>query len=237
MPTEAFAITLTDEEHYEIDGVYLFDKNGRSPSMNVPLGQGFFSRVIYSGETLLINDLEAEDVQAVHFGSQEHVRSVLAAPLRAGGHVIGAISAQSYQTDAYNEEDQVLLEMLAAQAAIAIQNARLYQAALRSAERQAVLHGIGQEMARLNQEPEQLYAAIHDAAAQLVPADVFYIALINEAENQMEGVYIIDRGQRQPGVQFPLGSGYSGWVVKNSRTLLVQDARVPNGIRTHEFPG
>ncbi len=30
MPTEAFAITLIDEEHYEIDGVYLFDKNGRA---------------------------------------------------------------------------------------------------------------------------------------------------------------------------------------------------------------
>ncbi len=92
-------------------------------------------------------------------------------------------------------------------------------------------------MARLNQEPEQLYAAIHDAAAQLVPADVFYIALINEAENQMDGVYAFDRGKRQPDVRFPLGSGYSGWVIENSKTLLIQDARVPNGIRTHEFSG
>jgi len=41
MPTEAFTIVLVDEEHSELNGVYLFDRDGRSPSMNIPFGEGF----------------------------------------------------------------------------------------------------------------------------------------------------------------------------------------------------
>ena len=231
MPTEAFTIALVDEERYELDGVYLYDRSGRSPSMNIPFGQGFSSRVVLSGETILINDIDAENIKVLHFGSPDHTRSVLAVPLRVAGKVIGAISAQSYQPDVYKEEDRVLLEMLAAQAAIAIQNARLYQEALRSAERRSVLHQVSQEMARLNQEPEQLYAAIQGAAAQLVPTDMFFIALKNEAKIRVEIVYAVDRGSRSSDFRFPVGPGYTGWVIENSRTLLIRDSHEPNPIR------
>jgi GGDEF domain-containing protein len=61
----------------------------------------------------------------VHYGSSEHTRSILAVPLRSGDGVIGMISAQSYKPHAYSTEDQYLLEMLAAHAAIAVENTRL----------------------------------------------------------------------------------------------------------------
>ncbi len=235
MSTEAFTIVLVDEEHYELNGVYLFDRDGRSPSMSIPFGQGFSSRVILSGETMLVNDVETNDKKIVHFGSPERTRSVLAVPLRVGGHVIGAISAQSYQANTYKEEDRVLLEMLAAQAAIAIQNARLYHDALRSAERRSVLHQVSQEMARLNQKPEQLYAAIQGAAAQLVPTDLFFIALKNDAKNRVDVVYTSDRGKRSPDVRFPIGPGYTGWVIENGKTLLIRDSRGTNPVQPVNF--
>ena len=224
MPAEAFTIVLVDEEHYELNGVYLYDRDGRSPSMNIPFGQGFSSSAILSGETILLNDVDADNKKVVHFGSPERTRSVLAVPLRVGGHVIGVITAQSYQPDVYKEEDRVLLEMLAAQAAIAIQNARLYRDALLAAERRSVLHQVSQEMASLNQEPEQLYAAIQGAAAKLVPTDLFFIALKNDAKNRVDVVYTFDRGKRSADVRFPIGPGYTGWVIENGKTLLIRDS-------------
>ena len=155
--------------------------------MNIPFGGSFSSRAILSGETILLKDLAKAELNRVHFGSPEHVRSVLAVPLRVGGQVIGAISAQSYLPDVYKPEDQVLLEMLAAQAAIAIQNAQLYQAALRSAERQSILHRVSQSLTHISQNPEQLYSAIHATADQLMPADVFSIALLDEEQNHVDG--------------------------------------------------
>ncbi|MBI2758892.1 MAG: GAF domain-containing protein [Chloroflexi bacterium] len=228
MPTEAFVISLLDEERSEVEGVYLFDRNGRSPAVRIPLGQGLSSRVIASGESILINDDLENNVAGVHFGSQDAVRSILAVPLRVGGKVIGAISAQTYQPGIYDDEDRLLLELLAVQAAIAIQNARLYQDALYAAERRSVLHLAGQEIVRLGQDSEQLYKAIYQAALRLMPTDMFTIALVNDAENQIDGVYAIDRGVRGPFVSFPFNMGIAGWVIGMNKTLLLKDYDDPS---------
>jgi PAS domain S-box-containing protein len=129
MPAEIFTIVLVDESRRKLDGVYLFDNGGRQPSLRIPFGTGFSSTVIASGETILIGDYLKSPVQAVHFGTKDEVRSILAVPMRVGGQIFGAISAQSYQPNVYREDDRYLLEMLATQVAIAIQNGRLFEQA------------------------------------------------------------------------------------------------------------
>ena len=42
----------------DIEGVYLMDPTGRSPSLRLPLGEGISGRVISTGEPLLIPDVE-----------------------------------------------------------------------------------------------------------------------------------------------------------------------------------
>lgn len=237
MPVDAFAIALVDEKRDRIRGVYLYDRNGLNPPMDIPYDESFTGRVIRAGETLLFNDIEEMNVQRMHFGSPEHVRAVLAVPLRVGEHIVGTISAQSYSRDVYHAEEQVLLEMLAAQAAIAIQNARLYQEALRSAERQAVIRRASQSLTRINPEPEELYASIHAAAAQLMPADVFTIALVREDEDEFEAVYAVDGGKRGPVINFPKGTGFSGWVIDHKQTLFLSDAWAAGISRLLPFAG
>jgi PAS domain S-box-containing protein len=128
MPTEAFVIVLRDEAGQQNEAVYLIDRAGRWPAQRIPANQGLSSQVIASGQSLLIDDLTFETApQAIHFGGPEPVRAILAVPLCLGEKVIGMISAQSYQPEVYTAEDKVLLEMLAAHAAAALENARLYQ--------------------------------------------------------------------------------------------------------------
>ena len=126
MRVDAFTITLVDEQTEEVEAVYLIDRGERSPVMRSPMNQGLSGRVISSGQSIYIDDFSKEEKwNGVHFGSSAHTRSILAVPLRSGDRVIGMISAQSYEPFAYSTEDQYLLEMLAAHAAIAIQNTRL----------------------------------------------------------------------------------------------------------------
>lgn len=54
------------------------------------------------------------------------VRSELVAPLRFGKEVIGTLDVQSRQLNAFTERDELIFQSLADQAAIAIENARLY---------------------------------------------------------------------------------------------------------------
>lgn len=126
MPCEAFIIVLESGDHDE--AVYIFDRGGRWPPQRFLRGEGWTGRVLASGETLLIGDLDvADDTPAIHFGAPEHVRAVLATPLRYGERPIGMISAQSYQPNTYGPQHRLLLETLAAQFAAVIENTFLYQ--------------------------------------------------------------------------------------------------------------
>ncbi|MGD8752399.1 MAG: GAF domain-containing protein, partial [Anaerolineales bacterium] len=129
MPTEVFIISILDRKEEIIDLLYLVDRKKRSPPIRIPKDQGLSGHVIGSGENLMINDYrpETQEFRVVRFGSLEQVRSILAVPMRLGDTAFGMLSAQSYHVNVYEEEDKHLLEMLAAHAAIALDNARLFR--------------------------------------------------------------------------------------------------------------
>jgi PAS domain S-box-containing protein/putative nucleotidyltransferase with HDIG domain len=132
MPAEAFVVALKISEE-EAEAVYLFDKGGRYPSRKIPKGQGLTWHILSTGKSLFVRDFLAESIPAIHFGTEEPVRSILAVPLRAGEEIIGMLSTQSYQPGAFSEEDLDLLELLAAYVASALRVAQLLSA-LRESE-------------------------------------------------------------------------------------------------------
>ena len=92
--------------------------------------EGLIGRVLSTGEALLINDVTQEPgYQMVDAGT----RAELIMPIRQGGLLLGVLNLESPQVNAFSESDQRLLEAMADQAAVAITNARAYEA-----ERQAV---------------------------------------------------------------------------------------------------
>jgi diguanylate cyclase (GGDEF)-like protein len=128
MIAESFAITRLDAQTDECKAVYLFDREGHLSTQRHPANQGLFGKVLASGKSIYISDLSKQNQKDEFFNldEQSNIRSVLIAPMRLRGQVIGMLSAQSYQPNSYTEEDQALLEMLAAYAAIALDNASLF---------------------------------------------------------------------------------------------------------------
>jgi len=131
MPTEAFSISLLDESARVIQDVYLIDRGKRYPNETTQLTEHTLtSHVIQTGEPLFIANGAADatlDVGRRPPGAPQETRSLLVAPLKLGGEVLGALSAQHYEPNMYTLEHLRLLETLANQVAIAIENARLVQ--------------------------------------------------------------------------------------------------------------
>jgi diguanylate cyclase (GGDEF)-like protein/PAS domain S-box-containing protein len=129
MPSEAFVISLLNESTHMIDAVYLVDHLGRAPMQNIPAHRGISGHVINTGKSLYIEDMleKLDSIDSIRYGDKEEVRSILAVPMRLGDKVIGMLSTQSYQPNAYTSEDEHLLEMLASYAAIALDNTRLFR--------------------------------------------------------------------------------------------------------------
>ena len=158
--------------------------------------------------------------------------SGLYVPLKVGTATIGCISAESTRADAFTAYDERLLTTVASQAAVALENARLYQETRESAARRDVLHRASNEIAQASQDVEKVYVAVHRAAKKLMRADVFTIMLYHPEQNEIHGVYLFDQGKRLAEIKLPLGEGLSGQVVSTGKSILIADFLTQNKIKS-----
>jgi len=89
--------------------------------------EGICGWVATSGEPLLVGDVSQEP-RYYHVEALADTRSELAVPIQAKGQVIGVLDVQSAERDAFDEDDVFTLHTLADQVAVALENARLFEA-------------------------------------------------------------------------------------------------------------
>ncbi len=131
---DAFFVAIYHAQSRELEIAFLMDQGVRSPSMRFKLDSGPTATVVTSGQPLLVNlqgDDELDGGRRIGH-TPDPTRSIIIVPMRMGAHVVGAISAQSYVVNAYGDEEKNLLMTIASSAAIALENARLYQSARES---------------------------------------------------------------------------------------------------------
>ncbi|MFT3892942.1 MAG: GAF domain-containing protein [Anaerolineales bacterium] len=246
MPVESFVISLLDEETNEVDGVYLVDNEKRSPSVRIPRDQGLSGRVITTGEPLLLHGAETVDAMGgVTYGKPDTPLSILAVPMTLSGRTIGMLSAQSYQPNVYSEDDLQILGTLANQAAVAIQNGRLFNETQRLAQEleQRVVERTAQ-LQREQQNTETLLRILTEVSSSLdldralnrtlsllndaIGAEQGTIMLLNAEDNLLHyraGYgYLSDKvtGERR-GFTLKIGEGLAGWVVEHREAALIND--------------
>ena len=88
--------------------------------------EGMIGWVAQSGEPLLANDVDQES----HYVSEELVpntKSELVVPLKVEERIVGVLDVESDRLSAFDDDDIFVLQALANQLAIAIENARLYK--------------------------------------------------------------------------------------------------------------
>ena len=111
------------------------------------VGEGFTGRVVETGEPLLLADASKCEFAIKIEGTTQIDESIIAVPLNYGARVIGAIVVSKLGLDQFDEDDLRLLEVLAGHAAVALENARLYEAQRREAESAKALLEFGRELA------------------------------------------------------------------------------------------
>lgn len=128
--TEAAALALIDERTQEI---YMKATKGirteAFKSIALRKGQGLAGRVIDTGKAVKIEDYALYDNithEVDEIVRAEGLMAHLAAPLKMGEKVMGALYVLEHRVHHFSEHDASLLMGLASQAAIAIENARLY---------------------------------------------------------------------------------------------------------------
>ena len=124
-----------------------FDKvTNASERPRLGIREGVSGHVIKTGETINIGDIYASSLYVLKDASPNH-RSLLVAPVKSGGQPIGTISVQSDQLNAFSASDVELLDKLSVQAAIALENTRLFEATQQSLKEANALYQTSQGLA------------------------------------------------------------------------------------------
>ncbi|MCC7242015.1 MAG: GAF domain-containing protein [Acidobacteria bacterium] len=121
-----FGIALLDEGSEMLE-MKLAIKYGENPLVLAPvkLGQGLVGYAALHKEAALVDDVT---VDPRYIKAVEDVRSELVIPLLLKDRCIGVFDLESPEPGAFTKKHVELLTLLAAQAAVAIENARLYEA-------------------------------------------------------------------------------------------------------------
>lgn len=129
--TEAASILLLDEKKEVLYfQAVAGEKQGQIESMTVPLDSSIAGWIVKSGEPVVIYDLHQDER---HFSEVDRLtnfetRSILGVPLMVKENIIGAIEVINKHNDGgFTGGDSQTLTTLATQAAIAIENARLFR--------------------------------------------------------------------------------------------------------------
>jgi len=88
------------------------------------VGKGIRGWVAQHGQSVRVGDVRQDPR---YYAVREGILSELCVPLCAGDQILGVVTVETTRPDAYTEADQRVLETVAAQMAVALQNARLYE--------------------------------------------------------------------------------------------------------------
>ena len=119
-----FGILLLNEESQELEMKIAVSYGDDAALKRVKLGQGLVGWAAQHKEAVLVDDVSTDPR---YIPAVKDVRSELVVPMLVKDRCIGVFDLESPELSAFTKEHAELLTLLASQAAVAIENARLYE--------------------------------------------------------------------------------------------------------------
>src|ERR1700681_285434 len=215
---------LHDEIHFDlemIDGL-------RMPKRSRPAGNHLTEYVIRTRQPVLIRDNYMAEVQKLGVEPMRSRGCFCCVPLVAYDHVIGAMAVFSDQEHVFDEGHLELMRVLASEASIAIENARLFQEERTKARHLSLLNTISRNaIATLN--PDEMLAKITEQLESGLTYDHIGIGVLDYATREV--VIQAEAGKRRGtlGQRISIGAGLIGHVARNGHMAAFRAAAPADG--------
>jgi len=215
----------------ERDDEYICQEEDRLNRMISRPGEGLSGWVIETGETVRSGSVQ-DDPRYVD--TYPGLQSGLYVPMKIGERVIGSITVESESPNAFDESDERLLVTLAAQAAVAIDNAHLFLELQERASEFEVLYETTRDLMNFK-DVHSLLDVVSERAAKLLNVAGAGIYLYDSQSAELELVSLADASAKL-GTRLKMGEGLSGRIAQTRQPLTVSDYSQWEG-RSHQYDG
>jgi PAS domain S-box-containing protein len=213
-PLDAFLIAKADNKDESIEITFAMEED---KSLTELVGQkfkngdtGLLGWIIQNKKSFLSPDVSIDKLPVDSPQNGKPTRAWLGVPLIVKGEVIGGISIQSFEQNVFNENHQRLLESMAAQIAIALDNARLLEQTQEQINRLAALHDIDLVI-NSSMDFRVTLNILLDQVVDKLKIDAASVLLLNPRSQMLE--YATGRGFRTHAIEhyrLRMGEGISG---------------------------
>jgi PAS domain S-box-containing protein len=227
-------IALYDRETNLINFPYYVEHNFRHELL-LPHGEGLTSLIIESGQPLLSLSREEQDqlgavAQPLPEAEEDLNESYLGVPIITGDRVTGAISVQSYQPGAFDEDDVRLLGTIAANAGVALENARLFNETNRLLDESrqrttelTIINSVSLALAK-QLDLEAIFDLVGDKIGNIFNVQTVYIALYDRNAETISFPYYVEVGEKLDRSEGPLEEfGLTSHVIHSGEPLVINE--------------
>jgi PAS domain S-box-containing protein len=189
------------------------------------LGEGLMGRVAQDRHGMLVNDYRASPFAHPRTLETTDITAVLAEPLLYRDRLCGVIAVDHMGgRGLFTAQDQILLALLADQAAIAIENARLFRI---ERERRAQLEAVRAVSSEITQElaPTKVLHLVTQRARELTGAAAADIDLWDDDRQLLVPEATYGHAAPRPAATRRLGEGAMGTVAQTRRGIILNDYR------------
>jgi GAF domain-containing protein len=222
VPFDSASLQLLEENRLKIIGGRGFPN--LSEIVGVTFGVGPDTpnaAVLKTQQPVIIDDVSQKYphiFQGVH--ALAKVRSWLGTPLQIGNRLIGMLTLDKQQPNFYTKNHARITQAYAAQATIAIENARLYKETENRMEQLAVLHDLDQAIST-SRKLDEVYQAFAKYTAQLLAYD--YLSVILKKNGDFFVAYLTGISQPSAKPEKPLPLNLIEWVFDHGQPFLHRD--------------
>lgn len=187
--------------------------------------EGITGWVAKTGEPALIPDVAHDPRYVWMQGSQ--TRSEITVPISVKNQVVGVLDIQSQNLDNFEKTDIELMQAIANQTGIAIENARLFaetEHLLKETERRAnklaIINSVQQGLAS-KLDVQSIYELAGDKFGDIFDAQVVVISTYDQQSNFIEHRYAIERGVRIPWPGKHPPGGFRSQIIQTRKPFLL----------------
>jgi PAS domain S-box-containing protein len=215
-------LAIFDEGRQELEIVASHNIGSDSTGTRMALGEGAMGRVAETHEPLIIADYLAWSGASAKYDDTT-ARGIMVVPLLIGGRLVGTLASVHTEADrTFGPEDLRLLDMFAPQAAIAIENARLFATERQRSQEQEALLQTMQDLSR-QLELSKLLQSVLERAVTLLGVTGGELAIFDRDARELEIVASHHIGSDSTGTRMALGEGAMGQAALTQQPLIIAD--------------